>query len=77
MINKADLYPQGSRDIYQYAAEHDVEIIGEVPFDPAIVEAMIHGQPVTVYQPEAVSAQAIRSIWETLAARLRAEEVTR
>jgi MinD superfamily P-loop ATPase len=77
MINKADLYPQGSRDIHQYAAAHGVEIIGEVPFDLAIVEAMVHCQPVTAYQPEAVSAQAIRSIWEILFARLQTEESAR
>jgi MinD superfamily P-loop ATPase len=77
VINKADLYPQGSQDIHQYAAENGVEVIGEVPFDPAIVEAMVHGQPVTAYQPEATSAQAICSIWKTLAARLGKEEVAR
>ncbi len=77
VINKADIYPQGSKDIHQYAAEHNVEVIGEVPFDPGIVEAMVHGQPMTVYQPESVSAQALRSIWESLAARLHADEVAR
>jgi MinD superfamily P-loop ATPase len=77
VINKADLYPQGSKDIHKYAAEHEVEVIGEVPFDAAIVEAMVHGQPVTAYRPETVSAQAIRSFWEILAARLHAEEVAR
>jgi MinD superfamily P-loop ATPase len=77
VINKADLYPQGSQDIRQYAAEHGVEVIGEVPFDPAIVEAMVHGQPVTAYQPESVSARAIRGICEILAARLQPAEVVR
>jgi len=77
IINKADLYPRGSRDISEYAEQQGVEIIGKVPFDPAIVKAMVYGQPVTAYQPEAVSAQAIRNIWEILAARLCAEEVAR
>lgn len=76
VINKADLYPQGSRDIYDYAVQHGVEILGEVPFDPAVVEAMVHGQPITAYQPEAVSSQAIRSIWGKLAGRLSNEEAS-
>jgi MinD superfamily P-loop ATPase len=77
VINKADLSPQGGQDIRQYAAEYGVEVIGEVPFDPAIVAAMVHGQPVTAYQPASVSARAIRGIWETLAAQLQPEEVAR
>jgi MinD superfamily P-loop ATPase len=74
VINKADLYPQGSLAIYQYAAQHGVEIIGEVLFDPTIVEAMVHGQPVTTYQPGAAASLALRGIWKVLAARLLAEE---
>jgi MinD superfamily P-loop ATPase len=75
VINKADLYPQGSKDIHQYTAQHGIDIIGEVPFDPTIIEAMVHGQPVTAYQPEIASSQSIRCIWETLAARLDNGEV--
>jgi len=75
VINKADLYPQGSTDIHEYAAQHGVEIIGEVPFDPTIVAAMVQGQPVTTYQPQSAAAQALCTIWEKLAARLSNEEV--
>lgn len=76
VINKADLYPQGSKDIYDFAAQHGVEIIGEVPFDPTIVAAMVQGQPVTAYQPQSAAAQALCSIWEKLAARLSNKEIT-
>lgn len=76
VINKADLYPQGSRDIYDYAAQHGVEILGEVPFDPSIVAAMVQGQPVTAYQPQATAVQALRTIWGELAGRLSNEEIT-
>lgn len=75
VINKADLYPQGSKDIFDYAAQHGVEIIGEVPFDPTIVAAMVQGQPVTAYQPQSAAAQAICAIWQKLADRLWNEEV--
>lgn len=75
VINKADLCPQGSKDIYDYAAQHGVKIIGEVPFDPTIVAAMVQGQPVTAYQSQAAAALALRTIWEKLAAQLANEEV--
>lgn len=73
VINKADLYPQGSRDIHEYANQAGLEIIGEVPFDPAIVKAMVHRQPVTAHKPESHAAQALRAIWEKLAPRLHTE----
>jgi len=76
VINKADLYPQGSQDIYDYAAQHGVEILGEVPFDPSIVVAMVQGQPVTAYQPQSTAAQALHAIWGKLAGRLSNEEAS-
>jgi MinD superfamily P-loop ATPase len=70
VINKADLYPQGSKDIARLCRAAWVEIIGEVPFDPTIVAAMVQGQPVTAYQPQSAAAQALCTIWEKLAARI-------
>lgn len=74
VINKADLYPQGSHDIYDYAAQQGVEIIGEVPFDTTIVTAMVQGQPVTAYQPQCPAARALCSLWRKLAIRISSEE---
>ncbi len=74
VINKADLYPQGNSDIHDYAAQHGIEIIGEIPFDPNIVAAMVQGQPVTAYQPQSAAAQALCTTWGKLAARLANKE---
>ena len=74
VINKADLYPQGCAEIYQYAGQNQVEILGEVPFDPTIVEAMVNRQPLTAFMPDSPATQALRAIWEKLATRLVGEE---
>lgn len=74
LINKADIYPQGSETILDYAVEHGVEILGKIPFDPTIVEAMVQGQPVTRYRALAPGSQALRAIWSLLASRLSPEE---
>lgn len=76
LINKADLYPQGCAEIHQFAAQSGVEVIGEVPFDPSVVAAMTQGQPVTAYQPQSAASIVMRAVWQTLAARLLAPEVT-
>lgn len=70
MINKADLYPQGRYEIRHFAGENHLEVIGEAPFDPAIVQAMAQGQPVTAYAPESAISLSLRGIWKKLAARL-------
>lgn len=69
-INKADIYPQGSAQIEAYCLEHDIEMIGQIPFDPSVTKAMVSGEPVTVYRPQAPASRAIRLIWQATVARL-------
>ena len=69
-INKADMYPTGCETIYEYAATQGAALIGEIPYDSAITKAMVQGQAVNVYAPEAPSALAIDRIWQELYARL-------
>ncbi len=77
VINKADLYPQGCAEIHRFTEQNGVEIIGEVPFDPISVEAMVNRQAITAYKPASPAAQALRAIWEKLAARLVREEMVK
>ena len=70
LINKADIYPEGSAQIEAVCAEMGVEIIGSIPFDPAVTAAMINGEPVTAYNPDAPASQAMRAAWQATAARL-------
>jgi MinD superfamily P-loop ATPase len=63
-INKADLYPQGAQQIQDYCREHEVEFAGAIPFDPAITEAMVQGQPVTAYRPGSPASLALHEIWQ-------------
>jgi MinD superfamily P-loop ATPase len=69
-VNKADVYPNGAAQIETYCREHDIEIVGRIPFDQTVTEAMVNGEPVTAYRPDAAASQALRQIWEALRARL-------
>lgn len=69
-INKADIYPQGSEQIRRYCEQNQIELIGTIPFDSTITLAMVQGEPVTAYQPDAPASQALMKIWETIRARL-------
>jgi MinD superfamily P-loop ATPase len=70
VVNKADIYPQGTAEIEAICTEMGIERIGSIPFDPTVTEAMLNGEPVTAYQPEAPSSQALVNIWQNVAARL-------
>jgi len=45
VINKADLNPDAAAAIRALCERKGVEIIGEIPFDPGIVDAMVLGLP--------------------------------
>jgi MinD superfamily P-loop ATPase len=70
IVNKADIYPKGAIEIVTTCAELGVDLIGQIPFDPAVTEAMLNGEPVTEYQPDALSSQALRAIWQIVSDRL-------
>jgi MinD superfamily P-loop ATPase len=73
-INKSDLYPQGAASIEAYCRTHGIEVIGHIPFDVSVTEAMVRGQPVTAYRPDTPASQAIVHAWQQVAARLNHSE---
>jgi len=65
-INKADIYPQGSVQIESYCRAHDIQMIGCIPFDLSVTEAMVQAEPVTACMPAAPASQAIEQIWQAV-----------
>jgi MinD superfamily P-loop ATPase len=69
-VNKADLYTEGTAQIEAYCRQNDVEVMGHIPFDPSVTDAMKFGAPVTAYHPEAPSSAAIAALWGHIVSRL-------
>jgi MinD superfamily P-loop ATPase len=69
-INKADLNPAQTAAIEAYCQAQGIEVVGTLPFDTVVTEAMVHGQPVTAYQPDGAMAAALRKAWDRLQPRL-------
>jgi MinD superfamily P-loop ATPase len=65
-INKADIYPLGSKLIEAYCWDNDFEIADKIPFDETVTEAMVHGEPVTAYRPDAPASRAIAEVWRSV-----------
>jgi MinD superfamily P-loop ATPase len=68
-INKYDLSPARTREIEVFATRQGIEIIGHIPFDPVVTQAMVQGLPVTVYTAGPV-AEELRQMWAQLSSML-------
>ena len=66
-INKADLYWEGAAQIEALCRDRDIILLGKIPFDPSVTEAMVNGEPVTAYWPDAPASQAIDHVWRSVA----------
>ena len=73
-INKADLYPQGADEIEQFCQEKGIPVAGRIPFDPAMSEAIVQGEPITLYNPQSPASQALQQVWRTVLAHLEQTE---
>jgi MinD superfamily P-loop ATPase len=67
-INKVDLNLRKTEEITAWCAEWDVPVVGKIPFDQAVTQAMVQGKPITETSDGAVTEE-LRQIW----ARLKAE----
>ncbi len=61
-INKADLNPARSEEIVAFCARRSIAVVGRIPYDTAVTEAMVQGQPVTAVTAGAVT-EALRETW--------------
>ena len=65
-INKADIYARGAERIKDYCVQNDTEVVGCVPFDETVTEAMVRGEPVTAFRPNAQASRSLVRIWERI-----------
>ena len=63
LINKADVNPAHTAGIEAYCRAQGIDLVGKLPYDTVVTEAMVQGQPVTAYQPEGAMATALREAW--------------
>jgi MinD superfamily P-loop ATPase len=72
-INKADLNLARSEEIAAFCAERGVELVGRIPYDTVVTEAMVSGLPVTAHTDGPV-AEALRGVWSRIKDQLLSDE---
>ncbi len=69
-INKYDINEGNTRQIEKFCQEQRIEVVGRIPFDNTVTEAMVHGRPVVEYTRNGISKQ-IEVLWELIEASLK------
>jgi MinD superfamily P-loop ATPase len=64
-INKADLNDTRTQDIAAFCETQGIELVGRVPFDHSVTEAMVQGQPVTAYN-DGPASRELRAVCERI-----------
>ncbi|MCB2192547.1 MAG: ATP-binding protein [Deltaproteobacteria bacterium] len=65
IINKCDLNQEQSKAIADYCGREGLELLAELPFDKAMVQAMVQGQVIGEYQQNGL-AQDLARAWEKI-----------
>jgi MinD superfamily P-loop ATPase len=65
IINKADINGTVALKIKELAQQIKAEVLGEIPFDPSVKEAIKAGKPLTLFS-SGPAATAIKEIWNKI-----------
>ena len=65
-INKVGLNPAVKAEIEAYAAAEKMPIVGEIPFERVVPQAMVNGQVVQEFDENSQAAAALKQMWQNL-----------
>lgn len=66
IINKADLNYEVSDQIEEWCIRQKIPMAGKLPFDEAVVKAMVNQQTIVEWAPEGETSMKIAEIWEAI-----------
>jgi MinD superfamily P-loop ATPase len=67
-VNTYDINKDNAEKIESFCKENGIDVIGKIPFNPIVTEAMVNGKTIIEYSPRSAVAKEIDSIWEKLSA---------
>ena len=70
IVNKYDLNVDMTRKIQEYCKDNDIDLVGTIPFDKSIVEAMVEGKTIIEYS-NTKAREEIVDVWERIQEKLR------
>ncbi len=65
-INKYDLNDDQTDAIEKTAMDKDIEVVGNIPFDPDFTKSMIQGKTIFEYDNNSQASRVIKGIWNKI-----------
>ena len=66
IINKCDLNKDMTRTIEKNLKSIEIPVIGRIPYDENILQALLKGKAITEYMPESTMVENIAGMWDYL-----------
>jgi len=63
-VNKYDINEENTDRIVEFCRSNSVEVVGKIPFDPLVTEAMVAGKSIVEYSPKSRVSEAIAELWK-------------
>jgi MinD superfamily P-loop ATPase len=65
-VNMYDINPDVAGQIQEFCRANSVEVLGLIPYDKEVTEAMVNGKTIVEYNPESPVSREINSIWSKI-----------
>jgi MinD superfamily P-loop ATPase len=66
IINKFDIHAEVSNEIANFLEARSIPLLGRIPFDTSVVQAMIEGKSITEYLPGSEISKILLAAWTRL-----------
>ena len=63
-VNKYDINEENTDRIVEFCRSNGVEVVGKIPFDTLVTEAMVAGKSIVEYSPKSRVSEAIAELWK-------------
>jgi MinD superfamily P-loop ATPase len=64
-VNMYDINKDNTDKILRFCEENSIKVVGKIPFNPKVTEAMVNGKTIVEYAPESDVAKEIENIWKS------------
>jgi len=63
-VNMYDINRGNTDNIVSFCKENGIKVVGKIPLNQMVTEAMVNGNPIVEYAPESNVAKEIEKMWE-------------
>jgi MinD superfamily P-loop ATPase len=73
-INMYDINVDNTNKILSFCEEYGIDVVGIIPFNSEVTQAMIDGKTIVEYSPESSVAEEIKNMWKKMCLSLKSSD---